>query len=253
MIAPVNHSATVFQLAYAATQARRKDLLVALVGQFGWVVQAGPFAGMTLTDRISWGDGDQLPKLLGCYEAELQPSLTEIAATAPDLVINIGAAEGYYAVGLARLIQQAFVHAFDTSPVSQDVCRQAAALNDVGARVSVAGECTPDVLQAILPRGRAPLVMCDCEGYERELIDPNRVPALRRAILVVECHDFVDASITQTLVGRLNATHVLTGIREGARDPNLSPFLQKFDSLDRWLAVCEYRPSMMHWLLARPK
>lgn len=253
MIEPVNHSAAVFQLAYAATQARRKDLLVALVSQHGWIVQSGPFAGMALADRTSWGDGDLLPKLLGCYETELHSTLTEIAATAPDLVVNVGAAEGYYAVGLARLIQGAFVHAFDTSPVSQDVCRHAAALNNVGTRISVAGECTPDVLQAILPRGQAPLVVCDCEGYERELIDPRRVPALRKATLVVECHDFVDATITQTLVGRLSATHMLIGIREGARDPNASPFLQKFDSLDRWLAVCEYRPSMMHWLIARPR
>jgi len=253
MSATVDHGATIFQLAYSASQARRKDLLEALVSQHGWIVQSGPFAGMKLTDRVSWSDGDLLPKLLGCYEAELHSVVMDVAATEPDLVINIGAAEGYYAIGLARLIPQAFVHAFDTAPASQDICRHVAGLNGVSSRVSVSGECTPDVLQAILPRGRTPLVVCDCEGYERELIDPARVPALRRSVLVVECHDFFDASITQTLVSRLSASHTLAGIREGARDPNLSPFLQKFDSLDRWLAVCEFRPCMMHWLIAHPK
>ncbi|HEY4171874.1 MAG TPA: hypothetical protein VGM42_02520, partial [Rhodopila sp.] len=152
-----------------------------------------------------------------------------------------------------RLLPGASVLAFDTEPRSQDICRQAAALNDMGNRVAVAGQCTPDVLQAILPRGRTPVVICDCEGYERELIDPQRVPALRAATLVVECHDFVDASITQTLVNRLSPSHTLIRIREGARDPNGSPLLQGLDSLDRWLAVCEYRPSTMHWLIARPK
>jgi len=79
------------------------------------------------------------------------------------------------------------------------------------------------------------------------------VPALRATMLLIECHDFIDPTITQTLADRLSATHTLEGVREGARDPNASPFLQGLDSLDRWLAVCEYRPTMMHWIVARPK
>ena len=218
-----------------------------------WAGIAKSFAGMVLPKRASWGDGDVLPKLLGCYEAELHPVIDEIVAAAPDLIVNVGAAEGFYAVGMGRLLPAAFVHAFDTEAKSQDICREAAGLNYIGSRISVTGQCTSDLLQAIVPRGRTPVVICDCEGYEKTLIDPRRVPALRTAMLVVECHDFLDASITQTLVDRLSETHTLTGIREGARDPNTMPFLQGLDSLDRWLAVCEYRPTMMHWLVARPK
>jgi hypothetical protein len=96
-------------------------------------------------------------------------------------------------------------------------------------------------------------VLCDCEGGERELLDPGKVPALAGATIVVECHDFIDPTITQTLVDRLGPTHELEGVREAARDPNASVFLQQFNSLDRWIAVCEYRPCMMHWLIARPK
>lgn len=248
-----DHINAIQQIAHTATRARRQDILAALVRQHGWAVQSGSFAGMVLPDRASWGDGNLLPKLLGCYEAELHSVIDEIVAATPDLIINAGAAEGYYAVGMARLLPGAFVHAFDTEAKSQEICRQAATLNDVSKRVSVTGQCTPDLLQAIVPRGRCPVVICDCEGYERTLIDPHRVPALRAATLIIECHDFIDASVTQTLVDRLSATHTLEGIREGARDPNASPFLHGFDSLDRWLAVCEYRPTMMHWIVARPK
>lgn len=248
-----NHGAAIRQIVQAAAQARRQDLLAALVQEVGWIVQAGPFAGMALQDRISRANGDLLPKLLGCYEAELHSIIEEIVAAEPDLVVNVGAAEGYYAVGLARLLPNAFIHVFDTDAGAQEACRLAAASNDVKARVSVAGQCSPDLLQAILPRGRTPVVICDCEGYERTLIDLQRVPALRAAMLLIECHDFIDASVTQTLADRLNATHTLIGIREGARDPNSSPLLQRLESLDRWLAVCENRPTMMHWLVARPK
>ncbi len=246
-------SGAIQDIVHSASRARRLDLLAALVRQHGWVVQSGPFAGMVLPDRASRGDGDRLPKLLGCYEAELHPVIEDIVSAAPDLIVNVGAAEGYYAVGMARLLPGVFVHAFDTDARSQDICREAAGLNDVSSRISVAGHCTPDLLQAIVPRGRTPVVICDCEGNERDLIDPRRVPALRTAILLVECHDFIDPSITQTLADRLSGTHTLEGVREGGRDPNAFPFLQGLDSLDRWLAVCEYRPTMMHWLVARPK
>ena len=248
-----DHATAIWHIAYTATQARRQDLLAALVSQAGWAVQAGLFGGLVLPDRATPGDGDTLPKLLGCYEAELQPVLTDIVAETPDLVIDIGAAEGYYAVGLARALPAAFVHAFDMSPEAQDLCRQTATLNDVSSRVSVAGTCTPELLNALLPRGRAPLIVCDCEGKERELIDPHRVPTLRSATLVVECHDFIDPAITSVLVERLSPTHELAGVAEGARNPNEVAFLRELNSLDRWLAICEYRPSMMHWLIARPR
>ena len=196
-----------------------------------------------MPDRAIQGDSSTLPKLLGCYEAELQPVLKDIVAETPDLVIDIGAAEGYYAIGLA----------FDMSPDAQDLCRHAASLNGVSSRVSVAGTCTPELLNALLPRARAPFIVCDCEGQERELIDPHRVPTLRSATLIVECHDFIDPTITSLLVERLSPTHEVAGVAEGARNPNEVAFLRELDSLDRWLAVCEYRPSMMHWLIARPR
>ncbi|OYV33318.1 MAG: hypothetical protein B7Z80_24425 [Rhodospirillales bacterium 20-64-7] len=248
-----DHGTAIWHIAHTATRARRQDLLAALVAQSGWAVQAGPFAGMIVSDRVAWGDGDLLPKLLGCYESELHPTLAEVTKAAPDLVINIGAGEGYYAIGLARLLPHAFVHAFDTAAEAQDICRSVASLNQVNQRVSVAGACSPDLLNALLPRGRMPLVISDCEGHERDLINPARVPSLRTATLIIECHDFVDASITNTLAERLNPTHDLVAITESGRNPNESTFLRGLNSLDRWLAVCEYRPTMMHWLVARPR
>ena len=248
-----SQSDAILQIVHAASRARRQDILAKVLAEYGPAVQSGPFAGMVLPERTAWGDGDLLPKLLGCYEAELHEVISEIAAAGPDLVINIGAAEGYYAVGMALLVPEAFIHAFDSAGPAQDICRQAAAANHVTTRVSVSGTCTPDLLQAILPRGRRPVVICDCEGAERDLIDPQKAPALRNTIMIVECHDFLDPTITQTLANRLDQSHTLVGVQEGARDPNVFPLLRGLNSLDRWLAICEYRPSTMHWIIARPR
>lgn len=253
MAEAVDHAQAIWEIGHVAARARRADLLAALVAQSGYIVQAGPFAGMELPPRVSWGDGDLLPKLIGSYESELHAAIAGIVAAQPDMVVDIGAAEGYYPVGFARLLPGAHAHGFDSNEVAQDVCREAARLNGVEAQVSVGGHCTPVVLQHLLARAQRPALICDCEGEERLLIDPLRVPALASSLVVVECHDFIDATITQTLVDRLTSTHELSAVREGARDPNTVPFLNGLNSLDRWLAVCEFRPCTMHWLIGVPR
>ncbi len=251
--APPGHSQAIWEIGQLAARARRADLLAAFLAQFGPAVQAGPFAGMLLSSRVSSTDGDLLPRLLGCYEAELHEAIEAIVAAEPDLVVNVGAAEGFYPIGFARRLPGAHVHGFDTNDLAQDICREAARLNGMEARVSVGGQCSPMVLQHLLARAQRPVLICDCEGDERLLVDPVRVPALAGCLLVVECYDFIDATITQALAERLAPTHELSAIREGARDPNAMPFLQGLNSLDRWLAVCEFRPCTMHWLIGTPK
>src|SRR6478672_6897407 len=66
----------------------------------GLVVQHGPFKGMKYPGVNSVGSA-LIPKLLGSYERELHPLIDSICAGQYDQVVDIGCAEGYYAVGLA--------------------------------------------------------------------------------------------------------------------------------------------------------
>src|SRR2546423_12652663 len=90
------------------------------------VVRAGPFAGLRYPDNLI-----QIPKLLGTYELELHPAVERLIASRPTTVVNVGAAEGYYAVGLARRLPDARILAFDIDERSQEHCRRLAALNGV--------------------------------------------------------------------------------------------------------------------------
>jgi len=236
-----------------AARARRDQLQHAFVTQFGPVVKAGPFAGMTLPNRSSWLDGDMLPKLLGCYESELHDAIRTAIADRPDTIVNVGMAEGYYAVGLARLLPDVPVHGFDIDPRAQEVALEAARLNAVDQQMNIGGRCEPETLENLLATAQRPVVVCDCEGYEKTIIDPARVPALSKASLLIECHDFADPAITPTLTARLSPTHELHEVRESGRNPNEHPMLRNLGSLDRWMAICEFRPCTMHWLIALPK
>src|ERR1700722_4624595 len=85
-------------------------------------VQDGPFKGMTLVRNSSWYGGQILPKLLGVYEFELFGDVERMIYNSPDIIINIGCAEGYYAVGFATRIPAAKVYAFDIDIRGLHVC-----------------------------------------------------------------------------------------------------------------------------------
>jgi hypothetical protein len=232
-----------------AAQTRRSEINSALIQLHGLSVVSGPFVGMKLLVEATWGDGDLSPKLLGCYEAELHPAIAEAVSRDPRTVINIGCAEGYYAVGMALALPQARVYAFDSDEKGQAICRRAAAANQVSQRIMVAGTCGIETIRGIISQDERPLLIVDCEGAELQLLDPAQAPEILQCDMIIECHDFINSQITPTLLARFASSHNIETVFEGPRDPNKFVSLQDRGSLDRWLAVNENRPVMMNWLV----
>jgi hypothetical protein len=240
---------SLYQIFMIGLQLRRSEIAGALVQAHGPNVMSGPFSGMVLLPDAAWGDGDIAPKLLGCYESELHPAVTKAIGRNPKTVINIGCAEGYYAVGMARALPNARVLAFDTEPNAQAICKRAAAANQVSNRVAVEGSCSIDTLRRILTGNDRPVLIVDCEGAELQLMNPVEIPDLRRCDVIIECHDFVNPAITKTLQQRFATSHDIENIIEASRDPNKFLPLQRMQSIDRWIAINEGRPATMNWLI----
>lgn len=140
----------------------------------GHHVATGPFKGMAYVVKAS--EGTRSARLLGAYEASLHPVIEAIIAQSPDLVIDIGSAEGYYAVGLARRLPKARVLARDASDRAQGLCQSLAAANGVADRVEVGGLFShADFDQC---HGVRAVVICDIEGAEEGLLDPSLAPGL---------------------------------------------------------------------------
>jgi Methyltransferase small domain len=244
----------VFAIFTTAVQIRRMGIIHTLLQAHGGTVVSGPFGGMKLLPEVVWGDGNLPALLLGCYEAELHPAIAQAVARNPTKVVNIGCGEGYYAIGLARLLPQARVFAFDSNQKSQDICRRAAIANQVGDRLIVAGKCDieslRDVLTSpVLAQTERSLLIVDCEGAEFELLDPARVPETLHCDMIIECHDFAKPGITQVLIKRYSASHDIVDVLEGARDPSQFAIMRGWQSIDRWLAINEGRPVLMNWLV----
>ena len=239
---------TINQILIQASFARRAEINEEILRVRGPIVAYGPFAGTRLPGRSSWGDGEITPKILGCYEEELHPAVEKAIGRNPARVVNVGCAEGYYANGLARRLPAAQAMAFDIDAKAQEVCRTMANENGVGSRMTVEGACSAERLHTIASDGVRTLIVMDCEGAELDLLDAQTPKHLVHCDLIVECHDFMGKPVTPTLVERFNATHTVEVIDEGARNPGKYPELRTLNSIDRWLALCEFRPSHMNWI-----
>jgi hypothetical protein len=220
-----------------------------LLKQQGMVVMQGPLAGMDFLPQSA--EGCHIAKLLGCYEQPLQPFIEEAIASAYPTILNIGCAEGYYAVGMARRMLNTEVLAFDLNPKAQEVCTALAQKNAVSDRVKVGALFKPEDFEAY--RNQKVLVLCDIEGAEKDLLNPDTAPALKGMDLIVESHECLLAGITQTLIDRFKGTHQITLIQDnGQRQLKDAPqWFNNMAHLDQLLATWEWRSGATPWLVMK--
>jgi hypothetical protein len=219
-----------------------------LYEQTGGVVQSGPFKGMNLFREQSWDSGFLSPQLLGCYEAELheviEQEIERLESVATPKIVNVGCAEGYYAVGLKRRLPHARMYVIDTDEKALRIARHTAALNGVSL---ISGEPLSEVFAA------PDLVVMDCEGAEVEYLDAEKFPDLKHAHIIVELHNLLHQDTQGILTQRWHGSHDIECIWEGPRNPNIYEILHRQSSLVRWFAVNEGRPCLMAWYVMKPR
>jgi len=204
--------------------------------------------------RFAVGRAEQLvAKLLAAYELELHEPLADLLGQDWEQVVNIGAGDGYYAVGLALRCPRATVHAWEMNPLPARVCRELARANGVGDRLQLRAECTLEELKA-LP-DRPSLVVSDCEGCEDLLLRPDAVPLLRRSAVLVEVHDSLAPGVESHLEERFAPTHAIDMVDLRPRYVGDYPVLQAVDGLkfyDQALLVTEFRTDPIRWAVMTP-
>jgi len=225
-----------------------------VVRRTGETVAAGPFRGMKYVSSGIYSV--YYPKLLGVYERELHPVVEAICRLAPDRIIDVGAAEGYYAVGLRLRNPAATVVAFEQEEAGRQLIGEMAARNGVTDRLCIRGRCEPADLHTELTAARRPVVVCDVEGYESMLLDPAAVAGLAAAHVLVEVHEFVVPGVGELIRERFRPTHRIEEIKQTDRTRADYPYLSWFTRLlPRAYATCaveEYRPARMSWLWLEP-
>jgi hypothetical protein len=210
--------------AQGAARARRRAAVTRrFVAWHGLEVSGGPFAGLRYTDTRPL---TLVPKLLGIYERELHAAVEDAIRAGPARIVNVGAADGYYAVGLARRCPDARVVAYEADAGQRELLERVIAAN--GVAVEIRGAADRDAL------GDADLVVIDCEGCERALLEPPL-----DGTIIVELHDVWDPGVGAVVTERFAATHEIVVIPSGPQPPRG--------------VLSEQRPGPMSWAVMTPR
>ena len=214
------------------------------------IVRHGPFCGLKYPELTSIGSA-LYPKLLGSYESELHPWIQEVCDAGYSEIIDVGCAEGYYAVGLALRIPQAMIYAYDIYEGAQQLCANCATTNHVADRLSVRAAFTANELLDIPIRHRG-LIICDCEGAETQIFTEQSCHQFANWDLLIETHDFMDINISTRMTELFQDTHdvrTLTSIDDIQKAKTYDyPELATFDLATRRAILAEYRPTIMEWM-----
>ena len=228
---------------------RSRMLARTYIAREGTRIHQGPFAGMQYVDHAT--EGALIPRLLGTYESELHPHLAAFAAQDLDCVIDVGCAEGYYAVGLACMMPGVVVHAHDIDDKARIACAALAARNGVADRVLIGGEFPPDGFEDFA--GRRVLVMVDAEGAEDDILQPALSPSLATMNIIVETHDLYKPGVKARLIERFSPTHDIVEVHQQPKVFDMPWWLQDLAHLDQLIAVWEWRAQPTPWLVMTPK
>ncbi len=226
-------------------RARRERVAALVAEETRGIVRSGPFAGLRYP--IADAAGSALaPKLIGSYEREIHGFIEKAITRAPPRILNIGAGEGYYAVGMARRLVRADVYAFESDAKGRSLCESLARANQVSERVHVRGTCSRADLDALT---RQPaLIICDIEGGERELLDPVSAHGLVDCEIIAELHSGRGLDIAGEMRERFGETHTVTMARYEGRDASEAVGLNGLSRPERRIALDERRRHGLEWI-----
>ena len=195
--------------------------------------------------------------LIGTWELELFTVLNEILKRKFSSIFVIGAAEGYYAVGLSRHLPDTNIFAFEKQCDYRDKLERLKISND-SQNIHVEGNCDSKILKKHLQlAGDNPLLFCDIEGGEIELLNLNSIPELTKAEILVEVHEMYVENCQQRLLDEFKNSHnykIIYGKERSLDDlPNSCGILSFFASREAVTNLMnEGRPYPMNWIWFRP-
>jgi hypothetical protein len=220
-------------------------------GLYGDEVIDGPFRGLKFPPCEKWASC-RFEKIHGTYEHELHPLIKRLASSKSyKTIVNIGAAEGFYSVGFAKLFPGAKIISFEAKQPDTAFCAELARLNGVDARIETRGFCTVEALGTLKPEGPV-LVWMDIDTGERAVLDPSKVPWLTGVDILVELHDCMEAGLTELIRSRFRGTHRIEQITNAGLEYARYPVLRNLLFSEIEALVGEDRRGLQDWFFMEP-
>lgn len=237
---------------------RRLHNAVRLLEATQSTVQHGLLKGYKLRPPFKWGLGDIAGQLLGLYEQEVCAVL-QYVANRRRFLVDLGAANGFYGVGLVAADRFERSVCFEMDAEARDILADNARHFDVSDRVTVLGTAEAGFIEKIVSTG-LPLAdavfLVDIEGAEFDILKPEVLARLSDTYLVIENHDFMHLHRTEAsrrLIEQARRFFHVAEITAGPRDVRRIPLLaDHWNDNDRWLICSESRAKLASWFVLTP-
>lgn len=192
------------------------------------IIMSGPFKGMKYINRST--GSPILCKLAGTYEDELYETLEYVKTKKYSQFIDIGAAEGYYVVGISKYILPDLKErvAFEYDHKGQNRIKELCKLNDC-PNVIIKGFCDENALLETISNEQSFLIV-DIEGGEFDLLGSRKIN-FNKADILVEIHETEPFEKMKILKEKFASTHKITQIdakvKKLPEDVNWHPKIKK--------------------------
>lgn len=156
-------------------------------------------------------------KFLGVYEFEILDHIKHLLKNySYDFIIDIGAAEGLYAVAFSKHVaakgDETRIFAFEQSYFTRERLRQTVKRNKA-TNVHILDEFNQHSIKDIDPEKKG-LILSDCEGYEDRIFSKANASRFKNCNLVIETHDNVVPGVTERLLELLSDTHSVQRVEQ---------------------------------------
>jgi hypothetical protein len=217
-------------------------------------VSQGPFKGLQLNRDTWWGKSDLGAQCLGLYEKEI---LDFISAQEPfDTFLDIGAADGYYAVGLLYSKMAKKSICFEISEDGQRAIKENWMINKNPGELEIFGEANEQSIASIAASLPAKtLVLVDIEGLEFNLLSEKVISLLDKCTILIEIHNWIVGFEEKypALLRDLDKYFDISIIKPSERNTQNIELLRSYTDDNRLLVTSERRPCLMRFLHLSPK
>jgi len=241
--------------------AKRHYLTQTLREKTGSIVQFGILKGYRYGPS-HWAEGAGGACLLGTYEPQVC-ALIDRLKSPEKVLIDIGAADGLYGVGLVAVGAFGQSVCFEAHDGRRQKLQELADELGLGDRIAVHGVATAAAIRAVVEDHaidlRNAVIISDIEGGEFDLFDTDLLESLSDSHLIIETHDFLvkpverAATAMQDLKDRAGRFFNVHDVKDGLRYMRDIPLLADWSDADTWMMCMEGRKRMMTWLYLAPK
>lgn len=240
----------------AFAKLRRKRISEQLYLKHNGIIQLGPFKGLNLTKETNISKGVLAMKIFGLYEEAVVEEIIKMGAF--NDVVDIGAADGYFPLGLLKAKLATRTICFEATEKGQASILANAKINNCEGDVKIFGSADDtilDKLKAAEFTAKNSLLICDIEGGEFEIFSKEFFKSIHGVSLIIELHDRVQGrslDLRRDLISLLPSDYEHKIIKSKPVSWGGIESLESLHDIDRSLVTCEGRKALGEWLIATP-